>query len=125
VHRRSRAFDIDANGIVNVSAKDKATGREQQIPDSGIRRPVGSDIQKMAQGTPSQCGRGQERRGQSAQNHADSLVHSTEKALAEHGSKVAERAPRHRTPLQRSKGSAEGRRCQAIKAKTNTLAQAR
>ena len=106
-------FDIDANGIVNVSAKDKATGKEQQIRIQASGGLSEADIQKMVKDAEANAAEDKKRReAVDAKNHADALVHSTEKALAEHGSKVEEsRAPRHRGRRQRSEGSAEGRRC--------------
>ena len=106
-------FDIDANGIVNVSAKDKATGKEQQIRIQASGGLSEADIQKMVKDAEANAAEDKKRReAVDAKNHADALVHSTEKALAEHGSKVEEvRAPRHRGCRQRSEGSAEGRRC--------------
>ena len=106
-------FDIDANGIVNVSAKDKATGKEQQIRIQASGGLSEADIEKMVKDAEANAAEDKKRReAVDAKNHADALVHSTEKALAEHGSKVEEsRAPRHRGRRQRSEGSAEGRRC--------------
>src|SRR6185369_673113 len=104
-------FDIDANGIVNVSAKDKATGKEQQIRIQASGGLSDADIQKMVKDAEANAAEDKKRReAVDAKNHADALVHSTEKALAEHGSKVEE---------------AERRAIEdAIKAKTNTVAQA-
>ncbi|MCC2690709.1 MAG: molecular chaperone DnaK, partial [Rhizobiaceae bacterium] len=84
-------FDIDANGIVNVSAKDKATGKEQQIRIQASGGLSESDIQKMVKDAEANAAEDKKRReAVDAKNHADALVHSTEKALAEHGSKVEE-----------------------------------
>src|SRR5213595_936022 len=84
-------FDIDANGIVNVSAKDKATGKEQQIRIQASGGLSEADIQKMVKDAEANAAEDKKRReAVDAKNHADALVHSTEKALAEHGSKVAE-----------------------------------
>ena len=116
-------FDIDANGIVNVSAKDKATGKEQQIriqASGGLE----ADIQKMVKDAEANAAEDKKREAVDAKNHADALVHSTEKALAEHGSKVERRAPRHRGCRQRLKEALKGDDAEAIKAKTNTVAQA-
>jgi len=82
-------FDIDANGIVNVSAKDKATGKEQQIRIQASGGLSEADIQKMVKDAEANAAEDKKRReAVDAKNHADALVHSTEKALAEHGSKV-------------------------------------
>ena len=106
-------FDIDANGIVNVSAKDKATGKEQQIRIQASGGLSEADIEKMVKDAEANAAADKKRReAVDAKNHADALVHSTEKALAEHGSKIARnRTPRHRGCRQRPEGSAEGRRC--------------
>ena len=80
-------FDIDANGIVNVSAKDKATGKEQQIRIQASGGLSEADIQKMVKDAEANAAEDKKRReAVDAKNHADALVHSTEKALAEHGS---------------------------------------
>src|SRR3979490_2429443 len=82
-------FDIDANGIVNVSARDKATGKEQQIRIQASGGLSDADIQKMVKDAEANAAEDKKRReAVDAKNHADSLVHSTEKARAEHGSKI-------------------------------------
>ncbi len=84
-------FDIDANGIVNVSAKDKATGKEQQIRIQASGGLSEADIEKMVKDAEANAAEDKKRReAVDAKNHADALVHSTEKALAEHGAKVGE-----------------------------------
>ena len=106
-------FDIDANGIVNVQAKDKATGKEQQIRIQASGGLSEADIEKMVKDAESHAEEDKKRKAAvEAKNHAEALVHSTEKALAEHGSKVgdAERT-RDRERHRRSEGSAQGRRC--------------
>lgn len=119
-------FDIDANGIVNVSAKDKATGKEQQIRIQASGGLSEADIQKMVKDAEANAAEDKKRReAVDAKNHADSLVHSTEKALAEHGSKVEE--PERRAiedAVSDLKEALKGDDAEAIKAKTNTLAQA-
>ena len=105
-------FDIDANGIVNVSAKDKATGKEQQIRIQASGGLSEADIEKMVKDAEAHAEEDKKRKAAvEAKNHAEALVHSTEKALAEHGSKVgdAERT-RDRERHGRSEGSAQGRR---------------
>src|SRR6202162_5473483 len=75
-------FDIDANGIVNVSAKDKATGKEQQIRIQASGGLSEADIQKMVKDAEANAAEDKKRReAVDAKNHADALVHSTEKAL--------------------------------------------
>src|SRR6202042_3326328 len=84
-------FDIDANGIVNVSAKDKGTGKEQQIRIQASGGLSEGDIQKMVKDAETDAEEDNKRKAQvEAKNHAESLVHSTEKPLAEHDTKVSE-----------------------------------
>jgi molecular chaperone DnaK len=82
-------FDIDANGIVNVGAKDKATGKEQQIriqASSGLSE---ADIQRMVKDAEEHAAEDKARReGVEAKNQAEQLIHATEKSLAEFGDKV-------------------------------------
>ncbi|SHK66470.1 molecular chaperone DnaK [Bradyrhizobium lablabi] len=119
-------FDIDANGIVNVSAKDKATGKEQQIRIQASGGLSEADIQKMVKDAEANAAEDKKRReAVDAKNHADSLVHSTEKALAEHGSKIPETDRRAiEDAVSDLKEALKGDDAEAIKAKTNTLAQA-
>jgi molecular chaperone DnaK len=119
-------FDIDANGIVNVSAKDKATGKEQQIRIQASGGLSEADIQKMVKDAESNAAEDKKRRAAvDAKNHADSMVHSTEKALAEHGSKVEESERRAiEDAVSDLKEALKGDDAEAITAKTNTLAQA-
>ena len=82
-------FDIDANGIVNVSAKDKATAKEQQIRIQASGGLSDSEIEKMVRDAESHAEEDQKRRELvETRNHAEALIHSTEKTLAEHGDKV-------------------------------------
>src|SRR5665213_2737110 len=117
-------FDIDANGIVNVSAKDKATSKEQQIRIQASGGLSEADIQKMVKDAEANAAEDKKRReAVDAKNHADSLVHSTEKALAEHGSKVEESERRAiEDAVSDLKEALKGDDAEAIKAKTNTLA---
>lgn len=119
-------FDIDANGIVNVSAKDKATGKEQQIRIQASGGLSDADIQKMVKDAEANAAEDKKRReAVDAKNHADALVHSTEKALAEHGSKVEESERRAiEDAVSDLKEALKGDDAEAIKAKTNTVAQA-
>ncbi|WP_315702229.1 MULTISPECIES: molecular chaperone DnaK [unclassified Bradyrhizobium] len=119
-------FDIDANGIVNVSAKDKATGKEQQIRIQASGGLSEADIDKMVKDAEANAAADKKRReAVDAKNHADALVHSTEKALAEHGSKVADSERRAiEDAVSDLKEALKGDDAEAIKAKTNTLAQA-
>ena len=119
-------FDIDANGIVNVSAKDKATGKEQQIRIQASGGLSEADIEKMVKDAEANAAEDKKRReAVDAKNHADALVHSTEKALAEHGSKVEESERRAiEDAVSDLKEALKGDDAEAIKAKSNTLAQA-
>ena len=119
-------YDIDANGIVNVSAKDKATGKEQQIRIQASGGLSEADIDKMVKDAEANAEADKKRReAVTAKNEADGLVHSTEKALAEHGSKVAESERRAiEDAVSDLKEALKGDDAEAIKAKTNTLAQA-
>ncbi|HKS18120.1 MAG TPA: molecular chaperone DnaK, partial [Bradyrhizobium sp.] len=119
-------FDIDANGIVNVSAKDKATGKEQQIRIQASGGLSEADIEKMVKDAEANAAEDKKRReAVDAKNHADALVHSTEKALAEHGSKVADTERRAiEDAVGDLKEALKGDDAEAIKAKTNALAQA-
>src|SRR5438034_4765136 len=82
-------FDIDANGIVNVSAKDKATSKEQQIRIQASGGLSEADIERMVKDAEAHADEDKRRKAQvEAKNHAEAMIHATEKALAEHGSKV-------------------------------------
>jgi molecular chaperone DnaK len=119
-------FDIDANGIVNVSAKDKATAKEQQIRIQASGGLSEADIDKMVKDAEANAADDKKRReAVDAKNHADALVHSTEKALAEHGSKVADTERRAiEDAVGDLKEALKGDDAEAIKAKSATLAQA-
>jgi molecular chaperone DnaK len=82
-------FDIDANGIVNVSAKDKGTGKEQQIRIQASGGLSDSDIDQMVRDAEKFAEEDKKRReGAEARNNADSLVHATERQLEENGDKI-------------------------------------
>ncbi|MEZ5691542.1 MAG: molecular chaperone DnaK [Rickettsiales bacterium] len=82
-------FDIDANGIVNVSAKDKATGKEQQIRIQASGGLSDADIEKMVKDAESHAEDDKKRRDLiDKKNHADGLIHSAEKNLKEHADKI-------------------------------------
>ncbi|MCF3936024.1 molecular chaperone DnaK [Acuticoccus sp. M5D2P5] len=83
-------FDIDANGIVNVSAKDKGTGKEQQIRIQASGGLSDSDIEQMVKDAESHAEDDKKRRSLvEARNQAEALIHSTEKMLSENGDKIA------------------------------------
>ncbi|AQZ51085.1 molecular chaperone DnaK [Martelella mediterranea] len=84
-------FDIDANGIVNVSAKDKGTGKEHQIRIQASGGLSDADIEQMVKDAESHAEEDKKRRASvEARNQAESLIHSTEQSLKEHGDKVSE-----------------------------------
>jgi molecular chaperone DnaK len=119
-------FDIDANGIVNVHAKDKGTGKEQQIRIQASGGLSEADIEKMVKDAEAHAEEDKKRKAAvEAKNHGEALVHATEKAVAEHGSKVGEA---ERTAIENAladlKEALKGDDGAAIQAKTNTLAQA-
>ena len=105
-------FDIDANGIVNVQAKDKGTGKEQQIRIQASGGLSESDIEKMVKDAEAHAEDDKKRKAQvEAKNHAEALVHSTEKALGRarlQGRRRRTHCDRERA--RRPEGSAEGRR---------------
>ena len=84
-------FDIDANGIVNVSAKDKGTGKEQKIQIQASSGLSDEDINKMVKEAEANKDADKKKReAVDARNQADTILHTTEKNVKEHGSKVAE-----------------------------------
>jgi molecular chaperone DnaK len=118
-------FDIDANGIVQVSAKDKGTGKEQQIRIQASGGLSDADIEKMVKDAEANAEADKKRReAVEAKNQAESLVHSTEKSLKDYGDKVSEA---DRTAISDAiaalKSSIEATEPDAedIKAKTQTL----
>ena len=120
------AFDIDANGIVHVTAKDKATNKEQSIRIQANGGLSDEDIEKMVKEAEANAAADKARKDLvEAQNSADSLIHSTEKALADHGDKVGETEKTAiQTALDDLKAAKDGTDADAIREKTNTLAQA-
>jgi len=119
-------FDIDANGIVSVTAKDKATNKEQQIRIQASGGLSDADIKKMVQEAESHAADDKKRRALAeAKNQADALVHSTEKALSEHGDKVD---PAERTGIENAmaalKEAVKSDDDEDIQKKTQALAQA-
>src|SRR6187431_216384 len=113
-------FDIDANGIVNVSAKDKGTGKEQQIRIQASGGLADSDIEKMVKEAEQFADEDKKRRAEAeARNQADSLIHSTERQLAEHGDKVsADVKSEIEAALAEAKTAVEGGDAETMKAKT-------
>jgi molecular chaperone DnaK len=119
-------FDIDANGIVNVSAKDKGTGKEQQIRIQASGGLADSDIEKMVKEAEQFAEEDKKRRaGAEARNNAESLIHSTEKQLAEYGDKVSgDIKGEIEKALAEAKTAVEGGDTDDIQQKTAALTQA-
>jgi molecular chaperone DnaK len=119
-------FDIDANGIVNVSAKDKGTGKEQQIRIQASGGLNDADIDKMVKEAEQFADEDKKRRADAeAKNQAESLIHSTEQQLKEHGDKVsAEVKTEIETAIAEAKTAVEGGDAEAMTTKTNALTQA-
>ena len=119
-------FDIDANGIVNVQARDKATAKEQSIRIQANGGLSDSDIEAMVKEAESNRAEDEKRKAVvEAKNQAEAVVHSTEKAMAEHGDKVSgEDKTAIETALADLKSALEGEDAEAISTKTQTLIQA-
>jgi molecular chaperone DnaK len=119
-------FDIDANGIVNVQARDKATAKEQSIRIQANGGLSDSDIDRMVKEAEANAAEDKKRKeAVEARNHADALVHTTEKALAEHGDKIdASEKSAIEAAVADLKGVLESDDAEAIAAKTQALMQA-
>jgi molecular chaperone DnaK len=118
-------FDIDANGIVHVSAKDRGTGKEQSITITGQSTLSKDDIEKMVSDAEAHAEDDRKRReAAEIRNNADSLVYSTEKAMREHGDNLpeADKQPVEAGLLE-LKAALEGDDLDAIKQKTEALGQ--
>ncbi|VTZ48452.1 chaperone Hsp70, co-chaperone with DnaJ [Methylocella tundrae] len=119
-------FDIDANGIVNVTAKDKATNKEQQIRIQASGGLSEGDIDKMVKDAELHAAEDKKRRELvDVRNQAEAMVHSAEKSLTEYAGKVSD-ADKSAVEgaVAALKGVLEGEDVEAIKARTNDLAQA-
>jgi molecular chaperone DnaK len=119
-------FDIDANGILNVSAKDLGTGKEQSIKITASSGLSEEEIDKMVKDAEAHAGEDKKKRELiEARNQADGLVYTTEKSLEEHKEKIdAETRGKIESALEDLKKAIEGDDAEAIKAKTEALAQA-
>jgi molecular chaperone DnaK len=119
-------FDIDANGIVNVHAKDKATNKEQQIRIQASGGLSDSEIEKMVKEAEANAAEDKKRRELvEAKNHAEALIHSTQKSITELGDKIsAADKSTVEAAIAELKTAMDGSDTEAIKAKTNALAQA-
>jgi molecular chaperone DnaK len=118
-------FDIDANGIVNVHAKDKGTGKEQQIKIQASGGLKDEDIEKMVKEAEQFADEDKKRRAEAeAKNQAESLIHSTESQLKEHGDKVEPALKTEiETAISEAKSAVEGGDSEAMTAKSEALAQ--
>ncbi len=118
-------FDIDANGIVNVSAKDKGTGKEQQIRIQASGGLADEDIDKMVKEAEQFAEEDKKRRAVAeAKNNAESLIHSTERQLAEHGDKVdASVKSEIENAISEAKAAVESGDPEQMTTKTNALTQ--
>jgi len=118
-------FDIDANGIVSVTAKDKATGKEQQIRIQASGGLSDADIQRMVKEAEANAAEDKKRReAVEARNQADGLIHTTEKTLKDLGDKVgASDKSAIESAIADLKGVLDAGDAAAIKSKTDALAQ--
>src|ERR1700678_4578478 len=119
-------FDIDANGIVSVTAKDKATSKEQQIRIQASGGLSEADIQKMVKEAEANAEADKKRRETiEARNHTESLVHQVEKNLKEHGDKVgAQEKGEAEAAIAAVKSAMEGTDVEALKSATDRLSHA-
>ena len=120
-------FDIDANGLVSVTAKDKGTGKEQQIKIQASGGLSDADIDQMVRDAEAFAEEDKKRReAAEAKNNAESLVHTTEKQLDEHGSKIdASLKSEIEAAVAETKTAIEGGDAEAMKEKATALAQGR
>jgi len=119
-------FDIDANGIVSVSAKDKGTGKEQKIQIQASGGLSDEEIEKMVKDAEANKDEDKKKRESvDARNQADTLIHSTEKNLKEHGAKVSDADKKAIEDASSAlKETIKGTDIEDIKKKTETLVQA-
>ena len=118
-------FDIDANGIVSVSAKDKGTGKEQKIQIQASGGLTDEEIQTMVKEAEANKESDKKKRETvDARNQADSIIFSTEKSLKEHGDKISEEEKKAiETGISDLKKSLEGTDTEEVKKKTQDLIQ--
>ena len=119
-------FDIDANGIVNVSAKDKGTGKEQKIQIQASGGLSDEEIKNMVKDAEANKASDKKKRESvDARNQADTMIHSTEKNLKDHGSKISEAEKKAiETAVSDLKNSLKGTDTEEVKKKTQSLIQA-
>jgi molecular chaperone DnaK len=116
-------FDIDANGIVNVSAKDLGTGKEQSMTITGGTKLSDDEIQRMMKDAEAHAEEDRKRREEAeARNQADSVIYQTEKTLKEHGEKLdASDRKQVEDALQEAKDALKGSDVDAIKRSSEQL----
>ena len=119
-------FDIDANGIVSVSARDKATGKEQQIRIQASGGLNDADIERMVKEAEANAEADKKKREQvEARNQAEALVHQVEKNLKELGDKVpAQEKGEAESAVAAARSAMEGSDAEALKQATERLSQA-
>ncbi|OQA72420.1 MAG: Chaperone protein DnaK [Firmicutes bacterium ADurb.Bin248] len=119
------SFDIDANGIVHVSAKDLGTGNEQKVTITASTNLSEEDIKKAVREAEQYAGQDKERREEvETRNHADSLVYSTEKSLKELGEKIgADDKAKIESEIANVKKALEGTSASEIKAASEKLTE--
>jgi molecular chaperone DnaK len=119
-------FDIDANGIVNVSAKDKQTGKEQSIRIQASGGLSEADMQRMVKDAEAHASEDKKRREQvESKNHLEQLAHATEKSLKDSGDKVPAAVKAEvEAAIKSAREAAQSENVDSIKAATQTLAQA-
>ena len=118
-------FDIDANGIVNVSAKDKGTGKEQKIQIQASGGLSDEEIKKMVKDAEANKAVDKKKReAVDTRNQADTIIHTTEKNLKEHGSKISEVDKKAiETGISDLRNALKGTNAEEVKKKTQALVQ--
>jgi molecular chaperone DnaK len=119
-------FDIDANGIVNVSAKDRGTGQEQKITISGSTALSDEEVDRMVKDADAHAEEDRKRKEEvEVRNQADSLIYATEKTIKDLGDKVpADAMKQNEDAIEAVKKALEGSDLEAIKSATEALQQA-
>ena len=118
-------FDIDANGIVNVSAKDKGTGKEQKIQIQASGGLSDEEIKNMVKDAEANKEADKKKRESvDARNQADTIIHTTEKNLKEHGSKISDSDKKAiETGISDLRNALKGTNTEEVKKKTQALVQ--
>ena len=118
-------FDVDANGIMHVSAKDKATNKEQRITIQSSGGLTEQEVEQMVKDAETHAAEDEKRKEAiEARNHADSLIHSTEQSLNEHGDKIDTSLKSEvESAISALKDVMSGDDAESIKVKTQELAQ--